>query len=136
MSSRDTNDLNPDFCRLAKTIMAQASIRLQASDTAIVTVTKRDPAEQQAAFVAGLSNAQSGQSYHEYGYAFDFAILRHGKYVTNGSDPSYALVGEIAEENDCCWGGAWHHPDQDHIEFHPAGLTCHDAIKLKRPEAA
>ena len=136
MSSRSLNDLDPDFCRKAKEIMAKAGLRLPASDTAIITITKRDPTEQAAAFNAGLSNAPAGQSYHEYGFAFDFAIIRHGKYVLNGSDPSYAIVGEIAQEEDCCWGGVWHHPDQDHIEYHPAALTCHDAIKLRRPEVA
>lgn len=136
MSSRNTNDLDPTFARRAKDIMAQAGLQLPPGDTAIITITKRDPAEQALAFASNLSNAPAGQSYHEYGLAFDFAILRHGHYVTRGDDPSYALVGGIAQEEDCCWGGAWHHPDQDHIEFHPPALSCHDAIKLKRPETA
>jgi hypothetical protein len=104
---------------------------LPVGDVAKVTIVGRTPADQAVAFANGASRAQPGHSWHETTppWALDFAIYRNSLYVTDGADPSYTLAGKIAIEEDLCWGGAWHKPDYDHVEDHPAGLGCKDAYR-------
>ena len=114
-------DLCPEIRYLAQSFVA----RCNASGlTCKITITWRDPEDQNAAKATGLSNACSGQSPHNSvnaagqpaSQAFDFALF-NPDYITNGADPAYAKAGAIAESLGLTWGGRWHHPDFDHCEL-------------------
>ena len=89
----------------------------------------RTYAEQDALYAQGrtkpgaaVTNAQGGQSLHNFGIAWDFGIFGpHGEYITDNSD--YDRAGVIAESLDLEWGGRWRSPvDRPHVQV-KTGLT-------------
>ena len=115
-----------DLCAGIRYLAQSFVTRCNASGlTCKITVTWRDPAAQDAAKAAGLSNAAAGQSPHNCvdangnpaSQAFDFALFSGETYITNGEDPRYKQAGMIAESLGLVWGGRWHHPDFDHCEL-------------------
>lgn len=80
-----------------------------------------------------VTPAKPGSTYHEYGRAFDVALLFHGKItreVDEVVDPAWQAFGRIVDEEGACWGGHWQSKDGPHVEMHPAGLGCRDAGRL------
>ena len=81
--------------------------------TVRILTTYRDAAEQNAAAASGKSRATAGQSPHNctdaqgasYSKAFDFGVIRSGKYVSDGSDAAYAVCGGIGKGFGLEWGG-------------------------------
>ncbi len=58
-----------------------------------------------------VTNAQGGDSYHQYACAFDAVPLRNGKPVwnTTGADGElWARLGAIGEACGLEWAGRWH----------------------------
>lgn len=53
-----------------------------------------------------VTNARGGESWHNYGSAFDFVPLVHGKAAWNDS-ALYAQCGAIAESVGLEWAGRW-----------------------------
>ena len=114
ISSRDLNDLHP-------TVRALAAAHVAACHAAgidlLVTCTYRDPEEQERLYAFGRSvsgtkvtNAKSGQSFHNYRLAYDVVPLRHGKPVwgTKGADGElWAKVGALGEKLGLEWAGNW-----------------------------
>jgi peptidoglycan L-alanyl-D-glutamate endopeptidase CwlK len=98
-----------------------------------VTVTWRNPEDQDKAKAAGLSNASAGQSPHNCmidgqpaSKAFDFAcFMADGHYIADGSAPEYKKAGEIGKSLGLVWGGDFHSIfDPDHLELpHWRGLN-------------
>lgn len=64
-----------------------------------------------------VTKAKGGQSNHNFGVAWDFAIFtRDGAYITSGSD--YTKAGKIAEGLGLEWGGSWKgFEDEAHIQL-------------------
>lgn len=55
-----------------------------------------------------VTNARGGESYHNFGVAYDIALFdEKGRYITNGSDPRYTKAGTIGEDLKLEWGGRW-----------------------------
>ena len=80
-----------------------------------------------------VTRARPGSTYHEYGRAFDVALLYYGKItveVDEAADAAWQAFGRIVDEEGACWGGHWRSPDGPHVELHPAGLGCRDAGRL------
>ncbi|MDD8018368.1 MAG: M15 family metallopeptidase [Bacteroidota bacterium] len=78
-----------------------------------------------------VTNAKGGESYHNYGLAFDFVPLIHG--VANWKDArNFFVVGEIAEKIGLVWGGRWKLRDLDHCQY-TFGLTIADLKAGKMP---
>jgi hypothetical protein len=119
--SRDREDLHPLFRPVFDAVLEESRKRLGDS-TLRVAETFRSPADQAAAKAAGKSRVTIG--WHQFGLAFDVAIISpEGAYVTDGNDPRYALVGQVAVEHGCVWGGNWiSFKDAAHVEWHP-GFT-------------
>lgn len=64
-----------------------------------------------------VTNAQPGESYHNYGLGFDVVIMREdGSANWNYKDPLWYQVGRIGELLGFNWGGAWKKPDMPHFE--------------------
>ena len=83
----------------------------------------RTIAEQDALYAKGrtapgkvVTKARGGSSYHNYGLAFDVALIRNGKVIWN--DPGYRNLSTIAEKYGFYWGGNFRgkFTDQPHFE--------------------
>jgi len=91
-----------------------------------LSATYRGPIDQEKAFLGGRSNAQFGQSFHNFhpAYAFDVFFVVDG--VADWSFPNFQKFGEMAEAIGLEWGGRWSTlVDGAHIQL--KGMTIRDA---------
>lgn len=72
-----------------------------------------------------VTQAQGGQSYHNYGLAFDLTVTALPAGLTQ--EQCYAHLGAFAVTLGMVWGGDF--DDYDHFEYHPA-FTWHDIINF------
>lgn len=110
MSSRSIEDLNHPTRERAKLFLAEC---LKAGITVLIYCTKRTNVEQDGLYAIGrtihgkiVTNAKGGESWHNYGSAFDFAPTIYGKPQWNDKD-LYAKCGGIAEKVGLEWAGRW-----------------------------
>lgn len=88
-------------------------------------------AEQQAVFDQGratagpiVTKARPGDSYHQYGLAFDVVPTVYKDMANwNPSGPLWATIGSIGEGLGLTWGGRWSDPDAPHFELRAAPLA-------------
>lgn len=76
-----------------------------------------------------VTNAKAGQSYHNYGLAFDFAMVTNGKddYVVG---PHWMKVVEIMKKYGMAWGGDFNTiEDNPHFEDR-YGYNWRDLLSL------
>lgn len=101
--------------------------------TLLVTQTLRGMDEQAALYAMGrtapgrkVTNAKPGYSWHNFGRAYDVAVVRGGNIAWSG--PEYARSGEIGRGLGLVWGGGFKglKGDLGHFEYHP-GLTLRQA---------
>jgi RHS repeat-associated protein len=123
-----SHGLNPQVQTMADTLISQLA---QQGINARLGQTLRTFAQQDQLYAQGrtapgriVTNAQGGQSIHNYGLAFDIQIFdADGTYITNGSDPAYATAGSIGESIGLEWGGNWSSIfDPSHFQY-MGGLT-------------
>lgn len=70
-----------------------------------------------------VTKAKAGDSYHNYGLAFDVAILDKAGKLTWKS-PRWEEIGKLGERIGLVWGGRFTGiADYGHFEEHPAGTT-------------
>lgn len=114
IDSRDLKDLHP-------AVRAKAERMLAACKTAgidlIVTSTLRDIEQQNALYARGrtkpgpkVTNARGGQSFHNYGLAFDVVPKVAGKPVWSTSGAALTIwqkVGKIGKSCGLEWAGDW-----------------------------
>jgi peptidoglycan L-alanyl-D-glutamate endopeptidase CwlK len=64
-----------------------------------------------------VTNARGGQSWHNFGLAFDFGLFRGKEYL--GESPHYKTLGAIASTMPgLTWGGTWVNlVDEPHIQL-------------------
>ena len=64
-----------------------------------------------------VTNARGGQSWHNFGLAFDFGLFRGKEYL--GDSPHYKTLGAIASTMPgLTWGGTWVNlVDEPHIQL-------------------
>jgi peptidoglycan L-alanyl-D-glutamate endopeptidase CwlK len=69
-----------------------------------------------------ITDARGGESFHNFGLAYDVSLLRNGKLVQNGRDPLYRRAKELSDgvsdgvgDGRLEWGGAW--GDAVHFQF-------------------
>ena len=76
-----------------------------------------------------VTNAKGGQSYHNFGLAFDVVVLdENGKPKWDAEHPSWQLVGEIGKSVGLAWGGDWtSFKDLAHFEY-----TCDVSLQVCR----
>lgn len=63
-----------------------------------------------------VTNAEAGESYHNFGLAFDFCVVRRGRAVWDSKDPHWKRFVKIAKTNGFEWGGDWPNPDFPHFQ--------------------
>jgi peptidoglycan hydrolase-like protein with peptidoglycan-binding domain len=74
----------------------------------------RTYAEQAALYAQGrtkpgkiVTNAEPGESYHNFGLAFDFAVMRNGALVWNPEHADWKGFVRLGKEAGFDWGGDW-----------------------------
>jgi peptidoglycan LD-endopeptidase CwlK len=70
-----------------------------------------------------VTKAKGGQSWHNFGTAFDIGIFSKDGKIYYGESEAYAEVGMIGESLGLEWGGRWQRfPDEPHFQLR-LGLT-------------
>jgi hypothetical protein len=71
-------------------------------------------AEQDALYHSGRTapgeirtNARGGESFHNFGMAFDIVILESGRVTWDRRHPGWRIAGEIGTSLGLLWGGTW-----------------------------
>ncbi len=164
MASRDINELLPPVRKRAAALdqLCDQAFAGTPISTAIVC-TYRDPREQECLYAQGRkpmvevnalrdriglsqiaekenkirTNAQPGQSAHEYRCAFDLLAFESGKMLANGDHPVYRKIGELGESVGLEWSGRWKRGpgkivESAHFQYR-GGLTMDEIRKGKTP---
>jgi len=81
-----------------------------------------------------VTNARGGYSYHNFGLAFDFAILKDDGIVSWNVDDKWKRVGAIGKSLGLEWGGDWKDfKDYPHFQY-TFGLSLADLRSGKKPK--
>jgi len=134
-NSRDINDLIPPVKEKCALFLAEC--KRQGMDV-LVTSTLRDNESQDALYAQGrttkgniVTNTKGGQSFHNYGCAFDFVPLVNGKAVWNDLK-LFERCGVIAESVGLEWAGRWRSfKELAHCQY-TGGLTIKDLQEGKK----
>lgn len=129
INSRNITDLHPKVQELCVDFMAKCK---QEGIDVLITSTYRDAASQQALYSQGrtvpgkrVTNAQAGESMHNWKCAFDFVPIVNGKAMWNSTD-LFTRCGEIAESVGLEWAGRWtRFKEMAHCQY-TNGLTLKD----------
>jgi peptidoglycan LD-endopeptidase CwlK len=97
-----------------------------------ITETLRTIAEQDRLYAQGrdkpgkiVTNCRGGESFHNYGVAFDFCPMKNGKADWNNLE-QFEKVGRMGEALGLEWGGSWKKfPDRPHFQY-TAGYSIKD----------
>ncbi|KIY41267.1 peptidase M15 [Pseudomonas sp. 10-1B] len=86
-----------------------------------------------------VTNAQGGESNHNFGIAFDIGVFEGSKYLDDS--PKYKAVGVLGKELGLEWGGNWKSiVDQPHFQLRPTwanGMSERSMLaELRRRKAA
>ncbi|MEH7393545.1 M15 family metallopeptidase [Bacillus sp. JJ1474] len=106
----------------------------------LITQGLRKIEEQNALYAQGrttagkiVTNAKGGYSYHNYGLAFDFAVIDTPTKINWNIDSRWKRVGDIGESLGLEWGGRWKDfVDYPHFQL-TFGLTLSDLRAGKKP---
>jgi len=114
-----TGSLDPQVADLAKQLIINAKEQLGLD--LYITERYRSPQEQ-ATLVKSQTDAGPCESYHQYGLAFDVAIVtnRNSNDIPSNIDwkeSSYAGIGKIGKSLGFIWGGDWERKDSVHFEY-------------------
>lgn len=114
--------LHPKFKPIALAAWTEAQAAMPPNVKIIVVQGLRTFAESDALYAQGrtapgpiVTKAGAGQSYHNYGLAFDFAMVTDGK-DDNTVGPNWLKVVSIMESHGMTWGG--HFPEGFHDDPH------------------
>jgi peptidoglycan L-alanyl-D-glutamate endopeptidase CwlK len=70
-----------------------------------------------------VTKARGGQSWHNFGLAFDIGIFSPDGKEYYGESEAYREVGKIGETLGLEWGGAWKFVDEPHLQYNPKNYT-------------
>ena len=105
-----------------------ANLRARGIDARVISGT-RSYAEQNTLFRQGrfgnpgpiVTRARGGQSWHNFGLAWDIGIFESGRYLTD--DQPYRSASSIGKIDGLEWGGDWRgFPDFPHYQLASAGM--------------
>lgn len=127
INSRKLEDLLPPVRERVERMIA--SCDAEGIDL-LVTSTYRDNASQEALYAQGrtapgriVTNARSGQSFHNYRCAVDVVPIRNGKAIWNAKDPVWQRIGALGKAAGLEWAGDWKRfKEFPHFQY-TAGLT-------------
>jgi len=137
MPSRKLEDLHPIVAERARRLIALAETE---GIEILVTSTLRTFEEQAELFAIGrtkpgkkVTNARPGESWHNFGLAFDVVPLVNGKAIWDS--PFWGRIGALGKQAGLLWGGDFKSfKDKPHFEFHP-NLTLAEARRRRENNA-
>ena len=129
MPSRKLEDLHPMVVERARQLVTLAQVE---GIEILVTSTLRTFEEQAELFAIGrtkpgkkVTNATAGESWHNFGLAFDVVPLVNGKAVWDS--PFWNRIRVLGKQVGLIWNGTFQSfKNKPHFEFHP-NLTLADA---------
>ncbi|MEW7289628.1 M15 family metallopeptidase [Aquimarina sp. 2304DJ70-9] len=110
ISDRRINTLHPLIRSKAKEFIIRAEkelgIKLRVT-SALRTWQEQTRLYNQGRSVPGskVTNAKAGESYHNYGLAFDVVEIKNGKAIWN--NPNWEKIGVLGKSLGFEWGGDW-----------------------------
>ncbi len=136
-SSNSIHALDPNVGRMAEQFLA---LTRQHNLNVHITTAFRSWDESDRLYAKGrtapgpiVSNAQGGNSYHNWGLAFDAAPIENGK-VSNDTS-KYKLMGHLGEQVGLEWGGTFKSiVDYPHFQY-TYGLNTWDLLNGVRPKS-
>lgn len=135
MASRDLNRLHPLVKQKAK---KHVELCKEHGISLLIYCTLRTYQEQDALYALGRTQkgnkvtwAKSGQSFHNFGCAYDCVAVRNGKAVWTSSDPVWQKIGELGKQCGLEWGGDWPAKKKDRPHFQYTGGLSIKEIKKK-----
>ncbi|MGL4911408.1 MAG: M15 family metallopeptidase [Romboutsia sp.] len=134
--SSNLNDLNPYVKHLANKFLDECN---KQNLPVKIYFTFRTIAEQDELYAQGrtksgkvVTNAKGGQSYHNYGLAFDAAPLVNGDIDWN-NETLFNKMGQIGQSVGLEWGGSWKSfKDTPHFQW-SRGISIIDLQRGRRP---
>jgi len=132
------DELDGSIQPLAKRLLKRAH---SAGIELVVASGLRSNAEQAALYAQGrtepgpvVTHAPPGTSWHNYGLAFDVAVLSGGEETYPRDPDLWQAIGDLGRSVGLGWGGDYPSGQTDlpHFEYHP-GLTIADAMTGMRP---
>ena len=121
--SRSLYDLKPEVRDIAISFITRCELEIPGLKM-VVSCTLRPKEVQDALYLIGrrgiqgeriVTNCKGGDSFHQYGVAFDVFPLLGGKPILQTaegdevSDPLWQKIGKIGEECGLEWAGRWTH---------------------------
>jgi hypothetical protein len=70
-----------------------------------------------------VTKARGGQSWHNFGLAFDVGIFSTDGKNYYGESAAYREVGKIGKALGLEWGGDWDFVDEPHFQYNPRGYS-------------
>jgi peptidoglycan L-alanyl-D-glutamate endopeptidase CwlK len=130
ISSRNIDDLIPVVMNLAK---KHTALCKEAGIDLLIYCTYRDLESQAILYQQGrtkpgkvVTNARAGDSYHNYGCAYDCVPLIQGKPAWSDAE-AYLKVGKLGESIGLVWAGRWIGSLKETAHFqYTGGLTIAD----------
>jgi peptidoglycan L-alanyl-D-glutamate endopeptidase CwlK len=130
-TEKNLKTLNPKAASKARDLLRSCAAKFPDFEVRIVDGS-RTYEEQNALYAQGrtkpghiVTNAKGGQSWHNFGIAFDIGVFKGGKYL--GESSLYAKVGAVGKMLGLEWGGDWATIiDQPHFQL-KTGLTLAQA---------
>ncbi len=120
INSRDIKDLVPEVFDKCTEFLAACK---EAGIDLVVTSTLRDFDSQNALYAQGrtipgkiVTKAKGGQSFHNFGVAFDVVPVVNGKAVWD-DDAIWSKIGKIGTDLGLDWGGTWKFVDKPHFQY-------------------
>jgi peptidoglycan L-alanyl-D-glutamate endopeptidase CwlK len=120
VASRKLTDLLPHVQARAEEFLAEC--RKQGIDV-LVYSTYRSFEEQDAEYAKGrtvagrkTTNAKAGDSFHNWGRAFDCVPMANGRAMWSDK-ATYARLGAIGKKIGFEWGGDWKFVDRPHFQW-------------------
>lgn len=134
--------LHPSIRPMAEALLRDAEA---AGISLVITQGLRTNEEQARLYAQGrtapgkiVTYAPAGSSWHNFGLAFDVALLRDGKPTWPNDLKLWARIGELGKAVGLAWGGDFppvngkDRKDRPHFEHHP-GVSLSQARAGQRP---
>jgi peptidoglycan L-alanyl-D-glutamate endopeptidase CwlK len=134
-SAKNIATLQPEVQELATKLIETA---VAAGINAKVISGSRTYAEQNEIYAKGrtkpgrvVTKARGGQSWHNFGIAFDIGIFSENGKEYYGESRDYKKVGEMGKALGLEWGGDWKFVDEPHFQYNPKKYVLSEMRRRK-----